>query len=131
VELGVAAAELVEPVLVARRDLDLAHRQRCAGRADPAEALAPRLGGPQQVEVDLHPVHLLHAADVRVAESLVRVDERTRAVEARPRIHDLVAVDLAAPALHLVLRMERELAGCLHGLFHDWIVGAVDLSRKT
>ena len=53
-ELGVAAAELVAAALVARRHLDLAHRQRRAGaRGSAPNPLALRLGRAQQVEVDL------------------------------------------------------------------------------
>ena len=115
VELGVAAAELVAAALVARSDLDLAHRQRRAGGADAAEALSPSLRCPQQVEVDLDPVDLLHAADVGVTPRLVRVDERARALDARPGVHDLVAVHLAATTLDLVLRAERKLGRCRRG----------------
>ena len=50
----------------------------------------------------------------RVPVLLVRIDERARALHARRRIDDLVAVHLAEPALDLVLRPEgqrgRELA---------------------
>src|SRR5438067_6675194 len=74
-KLGVDAAELVAPVVVGLLDLDAAHRQRLALRADRAEAAAPALGLTQQVDVDLDLVDLLHAPDVRVPELLVRVDE--------------------------------------------------------
>ena len=104
--------------LVAGRDLDLAHRQRRAGGADPAEAVPPGLRRLQQVEVDLDVVDLLHAADVRVPPRLVRVDERARALDAGSGVDDLVAVHLAAAALHLVLRAERKLGRCLQRLFH-------------
>src|SRR5687768_4888446 len=49
VEFRIPTAELVAAALVAGRHLDLAHRQRRAGGADAAEALALRLGRPQQV----------------------------------------------------------------------------------
>ena len=74
--------------------------------ANGAEA-AGALGRSQEVEVDLDVVHLLHAADVRVAELLVRIEELTAAGGTRGRIHHLVAVDAAPPALDLVLRVER------------------------
>jgi len=61
----------------------------------------------EELEVDLDPEHLLHAADVRPPDLLVRVEERARTRDARARIDDLVAVDFAAPAPHLVLRPER------------------------
>src|SRR6185503_14014188 len=122
---------LVLPALVARRHLDLAHRQRRARRADAAEAFAPSLGGAEQVEIDLDGVDLLHAADVRVPPRLVRVDERARALDARPRVHDLVAVDFAPSALDLVLRSERELDGGLRSLVHARIVVTVRMPRKS
>src|SRR5205814_829739 len=108
-ELGVDAAELVGPVLVARLDLGVAHRERVARRADGAEPGAPRLGRLEHLEVDLDAVDLLHAADVGMPVILVCVDERTRAGEASGRIDDLVAVNAAASALDLVLRPERKL----------------------
>ena len=64
------------PLLVARLDLGVAHRQRRAPRDDGAEAVAAPLGRAQQIEVDLDVEHALHAAHVRVAERLVRVHER-------------------------------------------------------
>src|SRR5581483_5872895 len=110
-ELGVDAAELAAPVVVRLLDLDAAHRQRLALRPDRAEAAAAPLGLAQEVDVDLDVVHLLHAADVRVSELLVRVDERTRTVDAGGGVDDLVAVHPAPPALDLVLRAERERLG--------------------
>ena len=41
-------------------------------------------------------------------ELLERVHERTRPLETRCRVDDLVAVGLAAPALGLVLRVQRK-----------------------
>ena len=102
-----SSAPAVERLL----DLDAAHRQRLALRADRAESPAPPLGLTQQVDVDLDLVDLLHAADVRVPELLVRVDERARPVDARGRVDDLVAVHPAPPALDLVLRMKGERLG--------------------
>ena len=100
----------MQPVLgaggVGVLDLGLAHRQRLPHRADRAEARLPALGRAQHVEVDLDVVDLLHAADVRVAPRLVGVDERAALREARAGVDDLVAVDVAAAALHLVLRVE-------------------------
>src|SRR5205085_5503246 len=69
-----------------------------------------RLGSPQQVEVDLDVEDLLHATDVGVAELLVRVEEGAVPLDTGGGIDDLVAVDPAAPALDLVLRMQRQLA---------------------
>ena len=99
-------------MVVGLLDLDPAHRQRLALRADRAESAAPALGLPQQVDVDLDLVDLLHAADVGVPELLVRVDERARAVDAGGRVDDLVAVHSAPPALDLVLGPERQRLGC-------------------
>ena len=99
-----SAAALVAPL-----DLGAAHRQRLALRPHRAEAAAPRSAVAQQVEVDLDVEDLLHAADVGVPELLERVEERARALDAGAGIDDLVAVDLAAAALDLVLWMERQL----------------------
>ncbi len=107
VELGIAAADLVAPLLVARLDLGMAHRQRHLARDDGTEPSPPGFGRPQQIEVDLDVEHPLHAPHVRVAERLVGVDERARSLDAGTRVDDLVAVDLAAPALDLVLRPQR------------------------
>ena len=74
-ELRVAAPELVDPVLVARRDLRLAPRQRRPPSLDRSETLASRLELAQQVEIDLDVEDLLHAAHVRVPPRLVCVDE--------------------------------------------------------
>src|SRR5262249_49267931 len=98
---------------------------------DRTEAGLPRLGGPQHVEIDLHVVHLLHASDVGVPPCLIRVDERARATQARARVDDLVAVNAAAAALHLVLRTKRQcrrndLLWC-----HVDIVRTSSDSRKT
>src|SRR3954466_8098716 len=129
VELGVEAAQLVAPALVAPLDLDPAHRERRRGRPHGAEAAHPRLGRAQQVEVDLNREDLHQAAHVRVPELLVGVAERTPALDACAGVDDLVAVDLAAAAFDLVLRAERKLGrlgGRLLACFHDWIVGAGD-----
>src|SRR3954464_3454465 len=129
VELGVEAAELVAPALIAPLDLDPAHPQRRRGRPHGAEAAHPRLGRAQQVEVDLDREDLHQAAHVRVPELLVGVAERTPALDACAGVDDLVAVDLAAAAFDLVLRAERKLGrlgGRLLACFHDWIVGAGD-----
>ena len=61
---------------------------------------------------------------------LVRVDEGTRPLEARRRVDDLLAVDCAAPALRLVLRVERQRRGRLLGC-HIRIVRADAGLRKT
>src|SRR4051794_17165938 len=127
VELGVEAAELVAPALVAPLDLDTAHRQRRRGCPHGAEAAHPRLRRAQQVEVDLDREDLHQAAHVGVPELLVGVAERTPALDACARVHDLVAVDLAAAAFDLVLRAERKLGrlnGRLLACLHDRIVGA-------
>src|SRR5438552_13964483 len=128
VELGVDAAELVGPALVAALDLDLAQRQRRRRHPNRAEPAAPRLGGAQQVEVDVDLEHVLHAADVGVAELLVRVEERAAPLGARAGVDDLVAVHFAAAALELVLRPKRELARPGRRLLahaHIRIVGAM------
>src|SRR5262245_1413834 len=107
-ELGIDALRLLGARLVGRLDLGLAHRQRLAHGADRAEARLAPLGGAEHVEVDLDVIDLLHTTDVRVAPRLVRVDERTAAREARAGIDDLVAMDVAPTAFHLLLRMQRE-----------------------
>jgi uncharacterized protein DUF4349 len=122
-ELRVDARLLLAARLVGRLDLGLAHRQRLPDGTDRAEAGLPALGGAEHVEVDLDVVDLLHAADVRVAPRLVRVDERAAAREARAGVHDLVAVDVAAAALHLLLRVQRE--GERQLLFHVRHCGSV------
>jgi hypothetical protein len=62
---------------------------------------------------------------------LVGVDERARALDARPGVDDLVAVNLTATALDLVLRAKRKLGRCRDRLFHAWIVCAPASLRKT
>ena len=109
VELGDAAPEIVLAVRIRADDLDLAHGQRSAACAHGAEAATPGLGLFEQLEIDLDVVDLLHAPDVRVAPRLVRVDERAGHPEARSRVDDLLAVDVAVAARHLVLDPEREL----------------------
>ena len=75
---------------------------------------------------------VIAAADVRVAPALVRVDERAGAGEAGSWVDDLVAVHLAAAALHLVLRTERQRAdGGLLGGRHTDIVRGVGETFKT
>src|ERR1051326_643771 len=92
-ELGVLAPELAGPFgAVALLHLDVTHRQRAPRRAHRPESTAARFGRAQQLEVDLDAVDLLHAADVRVPELLERVHERTRALDARGGVDDLVAV---------------------------------------
>src|SRR5262249_12549741 len=117
-------------------DLDAAHGQRCASRPHPAESLPPSLGLAQHLQIDLDAVHLLHAADVGVTELLEGIHERTRAIDARGRIDHLVAMNLAAPALELVLRPERKLGrgcgcGALRWLRHDGIFMPKTTRRKT
>src|SRR5438445_5640721 len=116
---------------VALLDLDAAHRERlphCSHRAEPA---APDFGRAQQLQVDLDLVHLLHAPDVGVPELLVGVDERTRPLETGGGIDDLVAVDVAAPALELILRTERKRGRALRLRCHDGIVLLETRRRKT
>jgi hypothetical protein len=67
------------------------------------------LGLEHEREVDLDVKYLLHAADVGATELDERVEERAFALDASGRVDDLVAVNLAAPALDLVLWVEREL----------------------
>ena len=81
VELGVDAAELFQPALVARLHLRAAERQRRRDRPDARRSRRGSLGSAEQIEVDVGVVHLLHAADVRVPELLERVEERTAALE--------------------------------------------------
>jgi len=71
--------------------------------------LAGCLGGTQQLEVDLDVEDLLHAADVGVPELFVRVEEGTATLGASCGVDHLVAMDTAAPAFDLVLRMKRKL----------------------
>src|SRR5262245_60252907 len=97
-------------MLVAPFDLRATHRQRVAPRLHSAESGPLLLGRLEQVEVDVDGEDTLHAADVRVAELLVRVEERTGPLDARSRVDDLVAVDPAAPALGLVLGTKRKLS---------------------
>src|SRR5207248_5678717 len=131
-KLGIHAAELVGSALVAALDLDRAHRERPADRLHGAEAALARLGGAEQVEVDLDAVDLLHATDERVPVILVGVEEGARALDARPRVDDLVAVDLAPAALDLVLGPERKLRGHLDApRLHVGIVRCPAQARKT
>ncbi len=123
-ELGNATAELVLAVRIRPDDLNLAHRQRGAPCTHGAEAAAARLGLLEEVEIDLDVVDLLHAPDVRVPPRLVGVDERTRHPQARTGVDDLLAVDVAVAARHLVLDPERELDPCWSFL-HDPIVFTV------
>jgi hypothetical protein len=107
------------PRHVTRIDLYAAHRQRPATRAHRAEPTSLLLRRLQEVQVDLDPVHLLHAADERVPVIFVRVQERAIALDASARIDNLVAVHVAPATLDLVLRMERKLGRsrrtvCLH-----------------
>src|SRR5581483_1597488 len=100
-------------------------------RTDRAETRLADLRRAQHVHVDLDVVHLLHAADVRVAPRVVRVDERAAAGETRSGVDDLVAVDVAAAALRLVLRVQRQ--GRRNGLLrrHTGILRALPDGRKT
>ena len=71
-----------------------------------------------------------------MAELLVRVHEGARALDARGRVDDLVAMHLAPAALQLVLGPERKLRDgqCLEALgrlLHDGIVVAQTGHRKT
>ena len=130
-ELRIDAAELVLSSLVTALDLDTAHRQRLPVRADRSESPV-FLGLEHQGEVDLDVEDLLHATDVRPAELDERVQERTAALDARRRVDDLVAMNLAAAALDLVLRMERELLrNDLKAPHRSHIVGTVGRLRKS
>ena len=130
-ELGVDAAGVLRARRVGLLDLGLAHRQRLAHRADRAEAGLPPLGRAEHVEVDLDVVDLLHAADVGVPPALVRVDEGAAPREAGARVDDLVAVHLAAAALHLVLRVQGERRARLCSCCMARIVCRVSGPRKT
>ena len=122
-----SGSRAVRAVLVARerpRTLHIGNGGRHGEHR--AEPLTPSLRRLQQVEVDLDREHLLHAPHVRVTPRLVRVDERARPLETRSGMDDLVAVDVAASALDLVLGMERKVGGSLRDLAHDGIVGCGD-----
>jgi hypothetical protein len=110
VELGIHAAEVVGPTEVRALHLGAAHRQRIASGLNSTEARCSGFGFLQELEVDLYPEHLLHAADVRPADLLKGVEERAGPFDAGGGVHDLVAVDPTAAALDLVLRPERKLA---------------------
>src|SRR4051812_13881459 len=104
-ELGVDAAEVPRSFRTeALLHFDTAHGERSTRGPHPAEAFPMRFRVAKHLEVDLHAVHLLHAADVRVSELLEGVEEGARAVDACRGIDHLVAVHLAAPALEFVLR---------------------------
>ncbi len=90
-------------MVVAGRDLGLAHRERLADSLHRTEAALALLRLVQGVEVDLDVVNLLHAADVRVPPLLVRVEERAGARDAGGRVDDLVAMNPAAATFSLVL----------------------------
>jgi hypothetical protein len=108
----------------------VAHRQRLPHGADGAEASAP-LRRLEQVEVDLDREDLLHTAHVGVPVALVGVEERAGLRDAGRRVHDLVAVDLAAAALDLVLWSKRQGACRLLDVCHGQIVGTGPRLRKT
>jgi hypothetical protein len=108
VELGIQAPEVLLTALVAALDLDPAHRQRAPAGSHGAE-LSVLLGLEHEREVDLYIEHLLHTADIGPAELDERVEEGAFAFDASGRVDDLVAVNFAAPALDLVLWVEREL----------------------
>jgi hypothetical protein len=110
VELGVHAAEVVGPADVRALDLRLAHGKRVAHGPNSTEARFPGFSFLEELEVDLDPEDLLHAADIRAAGFLERVEERARPLDTGRGVDDLVAVDPAPAALDLVLRAERELA---------------------
>src|SRR5262245_1417619 len=82
VELRVEAPEVVLAALVARLDLDAAHRQRPPARPHRPE-LASLLRLEHEHEVDLDVEHLLEAPDERPPHFLERVEERTSARDAR------------------------------------------------
>ena len=131
VELGVHAAEVVLATLVAALHLDPAHRQRPLARTHRAEFSA-LLGLEHQQQVDLHAEHLLHAADVGPPHLDERVEERAPSLDACRGIDHLVAMNVAAPALDLVLWVERELLrNDLKTPHRPDIVGADHLIRKT
>src|SRR5262249_8542125 len=109
VELRVHAAEFVDAAAVARVDARRAHRQGMTCRLHRTEAAARALGRDEKVDVDLDFEDVLHAADVAMPELVDRVEERTALRDARRRVDDLVAMNVASPALDLVLRTEGEL----------------------
>src|SRR5438874_10680758 len=76
-DLYVTGVQTCALTILAALDLGAADRQRLVRRLDGAE-LTGRLGGPQQVEVDLDVEDLLHATDVGVAEQIGRASCRER-----------------------------------------------------
>ena len=113
-ELGIHASELAlrgarSTTTTSARHIGSGRRVARTRRSPHASARLPS----SRSQVDLALVDLLHAAEVRVAELLVRVDERALPLEARGRVHDLVAVDVAAAALSLVLRPKRKVSGAM------------------
>ena len=108
VEFGVDAPEVILPALVARLHLDAADRQRPPARTHRAE-LPSLLRLEHEHEIDLHVEHLLQTPDVGPPDLLERVEKRTCARNAGRRVHHLVAMNSAAPAPDLILRMEWEL----------------------
>ena len=124
-EFGHTYVGCMQKVFDVEIDLDATHRQRLARGLDRAE-LARGIGRAQEVDVDLHVEDLLHAADVGVAELLVRVEERALGLDARGRVDDLVAMDTAAPAFDLVLWVQRQRARAADEValgLHGWILG--------
>ena len=131
-ELRIDAAELAGSLRpVTGLDLYPAHRQRLFDSPHRAEPFTVAFGCAQQIDVDLDLVHVLHAADVRVPEFLVCVQERALALDTRGRVDHLVAMDVAAPALELVLGTEREIGRMLRWWLHVEIVGIALALRKT
>ncbi len=104
--------------------------KRPTQRPHGTEARLRPLRGREHRDVDLGLEDLLQAPHVGVPVLGVRIGERTRPLEARRRVDDLLAVNLAAPALRLVLRMqwERRRRGLL---VHSHIVGTNEGLRKT
>ena len=117
--------------LVGPLDLGAAHRQRVAHRTDRTEAGRVRLGRAGACRGRSRP-RTPSACSPRRCGPTPRTSRRTGTPrEARAGVDDLVAVDVAATALHLVLRMEwqRRCGGLLWG--HGRIVGAFADDRKT
>ena len=130
-ELRIEAAELALTVPRRRLHRGVAHRQR--RRAAPRTAPNPSRVRSAAVSISTS----ISASKTRCRQPMYRVpvllvgvDEGTRPLETRRRVDDLLAVDLAAPALGLVLRMQGKRRGSRLRC-HASIVGADAGLRKS
>ena len=110
-------------MLVARVDARRAHRQRLAHRLHGAEAAARALRGARAGRRRSRrrtPSACSRRSGARTPRS--RRGTGTALRDARGRVHDLVAVHPAAPALDLVLRPERQLGRWCHCAFPSGVI---------